>query len=34
VTEIFADTFYFLALINPNDAAHAVAVEAARTPLK
>jgi predicted nucleic acid-binding protein len=30
VTEIFADTFYFLALINPNDAAHAVAVEAAQ----
>ncbi len=36
MTEIFADTFYFLALINPSDAAHGAAVAAAqnlRAPL-
>jgi predicted nucleic acid-binding protein len=31
VTEIFADTFYFLALLNQSDAAHEKAVEAANT---
>ncbi len=31
MTEIFADTFYFLALLNQSDAAHEKAVEAART---
>ena len=31
MTEIFADTFYFIALINPNDASHVVAVATAQT---
>lgn len=30
--EIFADTFYFLALVNPSDQAHARADEAANDP--
>ena len=29
MNRVFADTFYFLALLNPKDAAHAKAVEAA-----
>jgi predicted nucleic acid-binding protein len=36
VTEVFADTFYLLALINPSDAAHewaVVAAQALRAPL-
>jgi uncharacterized protein len=31
MTKTFADTFYFLALLNPRDAAHPRAVAAART---
>jgi uncharacterized protein len=31
MTKIFADTFYFLALLNPRDAAHPRAVAVART---
>ncbi|MBI2838044.1 MAG: type II toxin-antitoxin system VapC family toxin [Acidobacteria bacterium] len=30
--EVFADTFYFLALVNPSDQAHARADEAAKEP--
>jgi len=30
MTEIFADTFYFLALVNPEDAAHTPARSASR----
>lgn len=29
---VFADTFYFLALLNRRDAAHALAIHATRTP--
>jgi predicted nucleic acid-binding protein len=31
VTRIFADTFYFLALFNPRDAAHSKAISIAKT---
>jgi hypothetical protein len=33
MTPVFADTFFFLALINPRDAAHARAVAAANTQI-
>lgn len=31
MTPVFADTFFFLALVNPRDAAHAAAIAGAET---
>jgi uncharacterized protein len=34
VSEVFADTFFFIALLSPSDAAHEAAVDAARREVR